>query len=493
MTRLAAYSYYIALLLAAASSPAATPARYDLAASIASVPATGGASFGSRFFFTSSNQTAYRLIPSGQTEGNPAAKWQFWSSTAGARDILPVTGDLSLDVFALANGQVVGKSVGATTETALYWTLAAGSVKPDGFDSGYNGLSAINAAGAAAGYTDNGTPEVVAWDAAHPAAGVTTISPPPGCTSPQIVGVSGSGEVLIYVRDAGSVPRAAIWNGTTSTLIGPAPSETFYPANCAINSQGDVAMLVFTAGGSGKLHYIPAADRSSWLTFSFDGPVGSSGVYNLRISDAGLASFDTSINGVNTVAIVSAVQQQQFTFTGYRSYLNNAGTLVFGDQGNLLYWDAAAWSGQPAIVPVSATVNSGGLSMEGFNDDGRVLATIIAQSTRSLVVLSPFLPQPASVRLTSARKILRLRVGRHVRQALVKIHITGDTLDGRVRFFSRGKFPPGLAFRNSEAMIIGTPTTPRKFTLRIGAAYTSGGVKKQTPLVKVKAVIRPAF
>jgi hypothetical protein len=305
--------------------------------------------------------------------------------------------------------------------------------------------------------------------------------------------MSGNGDVLLYVRDSSSNPCAAIWNGTASALIGPTPTETFYPANCAINSQGDVAMLVFTPGGSCKLHYITAADPSNYETFTFAGPVGSSGVYNLRISNAGIASFDTSIDGVNTVAIVSAVQHQQFTFTGYRSYLNNAGTLIFGDQGNLCYWDAAAWSGQPATIPVSATSNSGGLSMEGFNDEGHVLVVITAQSTRSLGVLTPAFSQPAVVTLKAARKVLRLRVDQPVRQALVKTHVTGDSLESSVRFLVRGKIPRGLRFRASEAILAGTPVWQKKFTLRVAAIYTSGGVRQQSPFVNVNVAVRPRY
>ncbi len=217
--------FCIALAISAASGFGAAPVRYDLTASIASVPVAGGATFGSKFFFGSPNEAAYRLIPSGQTEGDPAAKWQYWSGETGARDILPADSYTSVDVFALAGGQVAGRSVGTAKEAALYWTPAAGSIKPDGFDPGYSGLNAIDSSGLAAGYMDPGTPEVVAWDAANIAAGVKAIPPPAGCTSPQIVGVRGDGEVLLYVRDAGAVPRAAIWNGTTSTLIGPAPAE----------------------------------------------------------------------------------------------------------------------------------------------------------------------------------------------------------------------------------------------------------------------------
>ena len=329
------------------------------------------------------------------------------------------------------------------------------------------------------------------WNVFTPGVAATVIPLPAGCTNPQVAGVSDRGDVLLTVADRDGLPRIAIWNGSRSELIGPAPTETFYPANCAINAAGDVAMLVFTAGGAARLHYIRAADRASWLTFTFAGPIGSSGVYNLRLSNAGVASFDTSVNNTNTVAVVSADRQEQFAFTGYRSFLNSAGALLFGDQGHLLYWDAAAWSGQPAVVPVSANNNPGGLDIVGFNDAGRILALSTDHSVRSLVILAPYVPQPASVRLTAARRVMRLRVGQHVRQPLVKVHVAGDTIDGRVRFLVRGRFPAGLAFRNSEAMIIGTPAAARKFTLQIAAVYTSNGVKKQSPFVKVKVSVRP--
>ena len=486
-------SLCIAMGVALASGHAATPIRYDMTASIEGVPVSGGASFGTKFFFESGNRVVYHVIPRGQTDGDPAASWKYWSVSAGSRDILPAAGYASLNISALANGRAIGNSVTESPshkEAALAWTVDSGPQTPAGFDAGYSGLNAVNSMGFAAGFTDSGVFKIVRWDAANPGAGVTEIVPPAGCTSPQVAGVSGAGEVLLCVTDAGGKVRAAIWDGSASTLIGPVPTGTFYPSNCAIDSGGDVAMLEFTAGGAAKLHFITASDRTAWKTFTFAGPVDSS-AYNLRVSSAGIASFDTSISGINTVAIASAARDMQATFGGYRSYLNNAGTLIFGDQGNLNYWDASAWIGQPSVVTVSATSNSGGLDVVGFSDEGHVLVLIAAQSTRSLGILTPAFAQPTSVNLAPARKITHLQVGVRARKPLVKMRVSGDALDGRVRYTYRGKLPDGMKFRHSEAIISGTPLAPKSFTLRIGATYTTGGVKKETPLVKVKIVIRP--
>lgn len=471
----------------------ATPARYDLSATIARVPLAGGPSLGTKFFFAKSNQAVYRLLPAGGKEADPAASWQYWSARTGPADILPVAGYASLEIKALnAAGAAIGQTAIETPahrEAALYWTPGGGPRTPAGFDAGYSGLEAVNGAGQAAGFSDSGTYELLAWNAAYPAAGPTRIPVPAGYTSPQIGGLSARGKVLLYLRSRDGLGRAAIWDGRATSVIGPAPAETFYPSNCAINAAGDVAVLVFTAGGDAVLHYVFASDPTQWLTFTFPGPVDSN-VYNLRISDAGVASFDTSINGLNTVAVASSVARQQYTFTGYRSYLNNAGALVFGDGGLVKFWDAAAWTGAPSTVPVSAASDSGGMDLVGFNDDGYLLVLSSLAETRSLDVLQPVFTQPLRVTIRPAAKVLRLPAGRRGQVPTVIATVDGDPLDPSIRYRARGKVPAGLRFRPGDAVLSGTPKKAQAATLRVTATYRSQGARQQSDTAKVNVVVR---
>jgi hypothetical protein len=486
------------LVLALSALPATTraeaPTRYDMAATIATVPDSGGDTLGTKFFFQTGNQVVFALTPSGAS----TPTWKYWGLTAGSHDIAPVSGFTDLEVFGLnSRGQVVGRNftAGYALQSALFWTVADGSSIPTGFDAGYSGLNAIAASGKTAGYSDSGSYTIQRWDAAQPSATPITIPLPSGATNPQVVGLSRSGEVLLFVNDSGTA-RAALWNGTGADFVGPPPDsgETFWPTNCAINSSGDVAMVYFTAGGAAKLHYIRASDRAHWLTFTFDGPIDvASSAYNLHISDAGLASFDTSIGANNTVCVVSAAREQQRTFAGYTSFLNASGALVFGSEGDFYYWDAASWSGSPAKVPMSFTSSSGGFDILGYNDDGNVLALVRQQSIRMLSVLAPYSASQnggGSVILAPARRVVRLRLGDIFRMQIVKVRVEGGGYSGRLRYKYRGKLPAGLRIRPGDGNLAGRARAPGSVFIRVAALYTVNGVRKQTPYVRVRIIVR---
>ncbi|MDD5199748.1 MAG: hypothetical protein PHC88_08080 [Terrimicrobiaceae bacterium] len=487
----------LALCLAVPSAgDAAAPDGYVLEATVASVPATGGASFGSKFFFQSGDQVVYRIVPAGGTEGDPAAQWEYWSSATGAQAVLPASGYDSIDVRGMnAHGEVVGitSQVSPARNAALDWTLAAGPAAPAGFDAGFSALEAINIHGRAIGSNYSAAifgPERVRWDSATPATPPAAIPLPAGYNYGEIHGISANGEVLLFVKDAADTMHAAVWDGATCVTVGPAPAagETLYPSNLAINSAGDVAMLVFTAGGGYTLHFIPASDRTTWHSFTFPGPVTS--VYNLQISGAGLASCDTGISGVNVVSIVSAAKTQQRTFPGYRSWLNASGEFVFGNAGKENYWDASAWTGAPVEVPLSVPTSSGGLDVVGFNDAGRLLVLNTVQATRSLSILAPAFAEPASVTLTPVRKTLRLAVGATIHRRLVKTRITGQSPDGTVRYVVRGRLPGGLRFRAGEALLAGRPARVQRVTLHVAATYAAAGVKKKSAYVAINVRVR---
>ncbi len=482
-----------ALLIPVCSAGIAAPARYDPLATLEAVPLTGGSSLGTKFFFAANNQAIYRVIPAGQKEADPAARWRYWSASLGGRSIFPTEGYASLEVKGLTSaGAAIGKSAIETPshrESALYWTISGGSRRPFGFDAGYSGLDTLNSAGQGAGFTDSGSYEVVSWDAARPGAGTAKVRIPAGYTSPQVAGVSARGRILLYLRTADGLGRAAIWNGTTTSPIGPAPAETFYPSNCAINSTGDVAVLVFTAGGAATLHYIPAATPTKWLTFTFSGPIDSN-VYNLRISDAGVASFDTAINGINTVCIVSSVTKQQYAFTGYRSYLNRNGALLFGNEGKINFWDAAAWTGQPSIVPIAASSDSGGLDFVGFNDDGYLLVLNSLRATRSLEIFKPIYTTPAQISVRAISRVIRLRTRERIKLSTVETFVKGDPLACDIRYLVRGALPRGLRFLKGSAIIIGSPKSAATAVLRVSANYKSGSVRKTSAAAKIRVAVR---
>ncbi|HEY8904121.1 MAG TPA: putative Ig domain-containing protein [Chthoniobacterales bacterium] len=499
MIRPLSFALVLAAVLAGARGE--TPIRYDMVASIADVPASGGSSFGGTFFFQSGNRVVYRVVPSGGSESDPAASWNFWSTADGARAILPPASPPatyaydSVRVTGLSpSGEVIGQaSLGnpATKNAAFFWTVSAGSSVPTGLDAGFSSLDAIAPDHWTAGSTDSGTFEFIRWNSSTQA--IDDITLPTGYPTGQIVGVSGSGDVLLYVTDASSHHRLAIWDGAASTIIGPAPDAgaTFYPANCGIDSAGNVAMLVFTPGGNAVLYYIQATNRASWLAFTFTGPIDSS-AYHLHLSSAGLASFDTTVNGVNTVNIVSASHAQQYTFTGYTSFLNSAGALIFGNQGAVYYWDAAAWSGSPAAVPLSLATQSGGLTLAGYNDDGNVLVTNTLNSTTSLAILAPAFPQPTqplSVTLSPARRVFRLKVGQAVRMPLVKTQVSGPGLESGFTYSRQGRLPPGLRLRAGDGNLAGRPTAPKAVNVWVTASFAANGAQQQTAPTRVRIVV----
>lgn len=488
-------SIVLALGVLPATTRGETPTRYDMAATIATVPVSGGDTLGTKFFFQSGNQVVFTLTPSGAS----TPTWKYWGLTAGSHDIAPASGYETLDIYGLnARGQAVGRSVTDTPsheEAALFWNATDGSSIPTGFDAGYSGLNAISDSGKAAGFTDSGSYTIQRWDAAQPSATPIVIPLPTGATSPQVIGLSRTGEVLLVVDDSGT-PRAALWDGTGTDFVGPAPDsgETFWPANCAISPSGDIAMVYFTAGGAAKLHYVRSSDRAHWLTFTFDGPIDSaSSAYNLHVSDAGLASFDTSIRASNTVCVVSAAHAVQRTFAGYTSFLNASGSLVFGSEGDFYYWDAAAWSSSPAKIPLSFTSSSGGFDILGYNDDGNVLALVRQQSTRMLSVLAPYFASQnggGSVSLAPARRVVRLHLGDIFRMQIVKVRVEGGGYSGRLRYIYRGKLPAGLHIRPGDGNLAGRARAQGAVFIRVAALYTVNGVRKQTRYVRVRIVVR---
>jgi hypothetical protein len=491
----------LALFFAAplAAAPGATPIRYDMLASVADVPASGGATFGGTFFFQTGNRVVYRVIPNGGSGSDPAASWNYWSSADGARTILPATGYDSLDIHGLnAGGEVVGQTSAASPakNAALYWTVSGGSSVPTGFDVGYSSLDAVAANHWTAGFTYSNVTSgtvFVRWNSAGTS--LEDITPPTGYPNCKIIGASASGDVLMYLTDASGNHQLAVWDGSSSTTVGPLvdASKTFYPANCGIDSAGNVAMLIFTTGpsGSATLYYIQATNRATWLAFTFTGPIDSS-AYNLHLSSVGLASFDTTVGGVNTVNVVSASHAEQRTFNGYTSFLNSSGALIFGDQGGLDYWDAASWTGSPAAVPLSLSTQSGGLTFVGYNDDGNVLVKNTLNSTTSLAILAPTFAQPAqplNVTLSPARRIFRLKVGQAIRLPLVKTQVSGPGLESGFTYSRQGRLPAGLRLRAGDGNLAGRPTAAKAVNVWVTASFTANGAQQQTAPTRVRIVV----
>jgi hypothetical protein len=489
--------HLLALLIAAfpAVAPGATPIRYDTFAAVADVPASGGATFGGTFFFQTGNRVVYRVIPSGGS--GPAASWSYWSSADGARTILPAAGYDSLDIHGLnAAGEVVGQTSVASParNAALYWTVSGGSSVPAGFDVGFSSLDAVAANHWTAGFTYSNVTSgtvFVRWNSAGTS--VEDITPPTGYPNCKVIGASASGDVLLYLTDGTGNHQLAVWDGSSSILVGPQvdPSVTFYPANCGIDSAGNVAILTYTPGSTATLYYIQASNRSSWLTFTFTGPIDSS-AYNLHLSSAGLASFDTTVSGVNTVNVVSASHAEQRTFNGYTSFLNSSGALIFGDQGGLDYWDASSWTGSPVAVPLSISTQSGGLTFVGYNDDGNLLITNTLNGTTSLAILAPAFPQPPqplSVTLSPARKVFRLNVGQPVRMQLVKTLVSGPGLESGFSYKLQGRLPSGLRLRAGDGNLAGRASAPKAANVWVTATYTANGAQQQTAPTRVRIVV----
>lgn len=479
---------------------AVPPVRYDVETTIATLQKSGREPFGSKFFFASGNKVIYRVLPADRSDTDPATRWEFWSPE-GIGELLPVAGYESLEVVGLnAEGEAVGRSVTEIfpgpqphQEAALYWTVAGGSVIPPGFDAGYSGLKTLNGVGQAAGFTDSGTFRFVRWTADDPAT-LDDITLPIGYTYGEIHGSSDGGKVLLYTTmDGGANPRLAVWDGETSAIVGPAPNvgETFSPANCAMNGNGDVAVIFYTDGGGYRIVYIPASAPESYQIFSFPGPVTS--VYNLHISNAGLACAQTS---ANQVSIVSSTRAEQRTYAGYSPFLNADGAFVFGNQSKFSYWDAAAWTGAPVLVPLSLPASPAAPTLVGFNDDGRLLTLSdnAAQTTRTLSILKPVPPLPTvKITVTPIRKTVALRVGATLRKRkLVRTHVVGKT-QGAVRFVLRGKPPRGLRFGTVDGSLTGRAKQKQTVALRIAAVYSSAGVQKRSPFTVVRvAVSAPA-
>lgn len=484
------------LALGMIGARAETPVRYDMGFAVQSVPVSGGASFGQRFYFANGNRVAYRVVPAGGSESEPAARWEYWASATGGQAILPVAGDAAVDVRGMnASGEVVGQTIGAnaTRNAAMFWTLSAGGAVPAGFDAGYSGLEAISVSGRAAGFTysANVSGEVrVTWNASSPLDAAVAITPPAQTSAPQVVGVSGAGDVLLYVSAAGGTKRAAIWNGTSSRLIGPVPGsgETFYPANSAISGNGHVALLYFTVGGGFRVMVIAPEDRTTWKEFMFAGPTDS--VYNLRVSNAGLATCDTAIGGTNVVCVANAARDTQRTLTGYRSFLNDGGEIVYGDGGKVWYWAAAGGAGDPVEVPVSATTTSGGLDLLGFNDEGRLLALLTQGNSRTLAVLAPAFPEPGVVRLRAVRPQVNWALGTSGSRRLVRAEIGGQKPVTNLRYVLRGTPPAGLRFRGRDAVLTGRATAAQSRSVRVQAIYVAEGLTKRSPSVRVQVVVR---
>jgi hypothetical protein len=305
----------------------------------------------------------------------------------------------------------------------------------------------------------------------------------------RVAGISDAGDVLLYLD--GAIGRhAAIWDGTATTVVTPdlAANETFDAADCVMNAAGDAAVLVHDDAGGCRLFYVAAADRTTHQTRTFTGTGGGTRpVYHLQLGPNGIASFETAAGEVRVANFAVAESR---TFNGNRAFLNRSGQLVFTATGNIWYWDAQVWTGEPAAVPTSIQSSTGGPDIAGYNDEGALLVLTTLNSDRTLSILAPVVPGTTSVTLKPIRKKLRLTVGTRIRDRLVETFISGNAPDGRIRYIRPRKLPTKMRFRVTEGILSGIPRREQKLTLSIAASYWSEGVQRESPPVKVRVVIR---
>lgn len=493
---------FVPLFLATALvASAKTPVSYELLKTIRTLPVGAASpSFGTEFFFTKGDQTLYRIVSAGTPIESPAPAYQFWSPKGAAIVLPPATYD-AIEPRAMNNdGTVVGKVIDTTEdayrEAAFTWNYGDETTIPNFFDPLSSSFSALAASGFAGGLNSTGgiNPVRVTWNTAGPTLPPTTVPLPNGFTGGQVQGVSDGGAAVLFVDDGSNHFRAAVWDGSSTRLLGSAlaANEVLHPANLAMNARGDIAVLVFVPDGSYRLKLYPAwTNYTARYNFVFAGPAES--VYNLHLSDNGIASFDTASEDIHVVSMATGDTR---TFKGYASFLNASGQLVFGTGGKLNFWDAAAWTGSPTIVPLDLPAGASAPVIVGFNDDAHLLALHpnAAGTQTSLSVLKPIYPGdiiPEDAVEFVGRKQFHFVQGDPIRRRIVRAKVDPTLTVESVTYTVKNSIPEGTRFRKHTGILTGHPTKPGVKNVRIVGTFILNGQTYQTKAQKVRIRIKP--
>ncbi|MGC1479040.1 MAG: hypothetical protein WA771_00940 [Chthoniobacterales bacterium] len=426
--------------------------------------------------FNNNGDVVFRVVATG-AEATPLGTF-FAPEVGPVLEVRPPGGYDITEATALnLRGTVVGKAatLDNTMQTAFVWTAKLGAFQAEGTDPGSSLFKSINVASVALGSQDSGTFELITWNPATQPPTVTTIEPPPFTTGTEPVAINANGEALILASVDGA-QRLVVWNGTTSQAVGPAVPEgfTLFPTNTAINDAGDVvSVMVDPTAFIYRAVVVRAAARDSFETFDF--PRRADSVFQLRFNDLAQICFGTSDGKIE---FLDSRTGRSVAFDGYRGLLNNAGVMVFGSQGKLVYWESLNPTIPPVIVPVKAGTVRQAPDVVALNDVGSLVIRL-ARSTNengdALEVYGPaaFPPTPVVVQVRAKRNAFRIAQSDRFRRKVARARVLqgGSRIQSRIRFTINGDLPKGLRFRKNRGLIAGRAREKGKFIVKVAATY----------------------
>ncbi len=494
----------VGLLVAFAASGMAAPDRYVLSRVVADLGADTTKRISDLVLFNEAGDVVFQVD---RNEASRVVDGFFFGAADGTVSrIVPPSGyDAVATVPGLNEfGEVAGQAqttTGTPRQTAFVWSRAGGAERAEGLDAGASDFKSINGGGLALGNTDSGTFELVTW--IQPTFGapvVTTIVPPDGATRVETISVNERGESLLIV-DVGAERRMAIWDGSTSTFIGPVLPGGFnlFNANAKLNDAGDVAAVIFDPDASiYRVWLVRAEERESSETFDF--PRAASNVFQVQFNRFRQVCFGTAEGRVTRVEFLDTTTGQSRSFDGYRGLLNSQGQLVYGNARRLLQWDSFQPEIEPVVVPIIDGTPKLAPDVVAFNGRGELvlrLARTVEPNGDSLEVYvaennPPPPPTPVVVEVVPTRGAFRIGRGDRFARRVVdsKVRSGSGEIEGRIRYELNGRLPRGLRFRSNPGKIVGRPTVKGKFVVRVFAKYRVDGQLRLSPPAKVKIRVR---
>ncbi len=495
---MAAVSRPVLSLALASSVWAAAPDQYVFQRSVANLGAATDRRIPDSVLFNDNGDVLFRVIATGAV-ATPLGT--FFNSGAGIGvEVQPPGGyDLVEAASMNAAGMVVGKAATAdnSLQTAFVWLAALGPFQAEGTDPGSSSFKSINSVGTAFGAQDPGTFELITWAPSAMAGNppvVTPIVPPATATGLEPISINGKGEVL-YLATIGGEKRTVIWNGTASTVVGPAVPADFelFPANAAINEVGDVVALILNpATFIYRVVIVRAASRGTSESFNF--PRRANSVFNLQFNNFAQVSFGTSDGKVE---FVDTKTKLSVAFDGYRGLLSSQGVLLYGSQGKLVYWDSLVPAVPPVVVPVQSGVVTQSPDVIAVNSAGQIVVRL-ARSTNengdALEVFAPaaFPPTPVIVNVSTKRNVFRFDQGDRVSKKVARYAVTqgGSRIQGRIRYAVQGELPVGVRFRKNRGRLAGKALQRGKFVLNVTAQYRVDGQLVSSDPARLKIRVR---
>ncbi len=280
-----------------------------------------------------------------------------------------------------------------------------------------------------------------------------------------------------------------------STVVGPAVPSGFdlFPANAAINEVGDVVTLILNPTTLiYRVVIVRAESRGTSESFNF--PRRADSVFALQFNNFAQVAFGTSDGKVE---FVDTNTKLSVAFDGYRGLLSSAGVLLYGSQGNLVYWDTLVPTVPPVVVPVQAGAVKQSPDVIAVNGAGQIVVRL-ARSTNengdALEVFAPaaFPPTPVIVNVSTKRNVFRFDQGDRVSKKVARYVVAqgGSRIQNRIRYIVRGELPVGIRFRKNRGRLAGKALQRGKFVLDVFARYRVDGRLEFSDPAQLKIRVR---